>query len=248
MMRRRILLTRHGESWGNLYPLDYGRIGDPDIPLTEKGWQQVFGTGDFLDSFYQSNPFEGRTHPQAVDSSPWIRAVQTEEASTRHFRDNPTIRFRRIDALKEQSFGLLYRQHTRCNSQLAAKLRAAARNYQRNPFEAIPPEGESPAMHAVRVRPVVQAMQSETDITDRLIVAHGATNRHIVLAELGLPAQAWKDIENQGNGDVWILEIDGDDRTFRKIFDGPSGQAVDIDLMPQITRAQAKMKLAGLMP
>lgn len=244
---RRIILVRHGESWGNVDPLAYGRIGDPDIPLTEEGWRQVLRMGDFLENFYQCHPLEGRNYPQAVDSSPWIRAVQTEEACTRHFAGNQNIRFRRLEALKEQSFGLLYRQYTRCDSRLAAKLRAAARQYARNPFEAIPPEGESPYMHSIRVRSLVQDMRHENDITDRLIVAHGATNRHIVLDELGLPPQAWKDIENQNNGDVWILEIDGDDRKFRKIFDGIAGQPVDIDLMSQIKQAESKMRLSGFM-
>lgn len=80
----RILLVRHGESLGNVDPLAYGRVGDPRIPLTAEGQRQVRGTGDFLASYYQAHPRDGRTHPQTVDTSTWLRAVQTEEAATRH--------------------------------------------------------------------------------------------------------------------------------------------------------------------
>lgn len=225
----RIVLVRHGESLGNVDPLAYGRVGDPHIPLTEEGQHQVLATGDFLASYYQAHPMEGRSHPQAVDTSTWMRAVQTEEAATRHLPAG-LIRFERHDSLKEQSFGILYREHTRCGTRLKNILRRAAEEYRNNPFEAVPPQGESPAMHYQRVQVFIQKLRDDAQlngITDRLIVAHGATNRHIITSLLGWPPNAWKHIENQGNGDVTLLQIGDQGASLRKIYDGVKRQTVD---------------------
>ncbi len=222
----RILLVRHGESLGNVDPLAYGRVGDPHIPLTAEGQRQVRGTGDFLASYYQAHPRDGRTHPQTVDTSTWLRAVQTEEAATRHLPASQ-IRFERHDSLKEQSFGILYREHTHCGTRLKNILRRAAEEYLKNPFEAVPPEGESPAMHYQRVQLFMQKIKDEQGITDRLIVAHGATNRHIITSLMGWPPNTWKHLENQRNGDVTLVQNDGNGFIVRKIYDGVSGTAVD---------------------
>lgn len=84
-------------------------------------------------------------------------------------------------------------------------------------------------MHYERTMPVTERMRREKEefgISYRWVVAHGATNRHIATDFLGLPATAWKDIENQNNGDVWILEDKENGFTLFKIYDGPSGQRV----------------------
>lgn len=225
----RILLPRHGESKGNVDPLYYG-FGDPDNGLTEEGWRQGFKLNNFIESFYKENPMDGRDYPQTIDTSPWIRAVQTEEAGTQCFRGNPHIIFHRDEALREQSFGLLYRTHTRCDPDLTKLLNDAAEAYKKNPFEAVPPQGDSPKMHYERVLPFVQRMREEMvskNMRDRLIFGHSATNRHIATIMMGLPPQAWKDFQKPGNCDVWLLEDKGSGVTLKKIYDGVSGQRVD---------------------
>ena len=230
----RIVLVRHGESQGNVDPLAYGRIGDPDITLTPAGWQQAFRLGDFLARFYKNNPINGYEYPQVVDTSTWIRAVQTEEAGTRHFHDTTNIIFRRDEGLREQSFGLLYRTHTTCDHALTKLLNDAADAYKNNPFEALTPEGDSAKTHYERVWPVAQRILQEAvhqNIRDRLVFAHGLTNRHLVMIFKGLPPQTGKTIENPRNCDAWLLENKSNGFTIRKIYDGISGLAVDEEIV-----------------
>lgn len=227
----RILLVRHGESQGNVDPSAYA-AGDCHVGLTKEGRRQLRGTHDFLTDFYAAHPYEGRPHPQAIDVSPYRRTRQSARLGAHSFRGNPAIRFCYDDELREQSFGLLYRMHGVCDPALSARIALAKAAYAQNPFEAVPPDGESPAMHHARTRPVVERFRREMaqqGINDRLVFAHGATNRHIITLSLGWPAAAWKHIRNQNNGDVCLLEDKGQGFTLRKIYDGPSGQPVDSD-------------------
>lgn len=221
----RILLVRHGESLGNVDPLAYGRVGDPRIPLTAEGQRQVSGHWRFS-GVLLSGPSAGWPHPP-----PDCRYIDMVTCGTNRRSGNASsasqIRFERHDSLKEQSFGILYREHTRCGTRLKNILRLAAEEYRKNPFEAVPPEGESPAMHYQRVQLFMQKIKDEQGITDRLIVAHGATNRHIITSLLGWPPNTWKHLENQRNGDVTLVQNDGNGFIVRKIYDGVSGTAVD---------------------
>ncbi len=227
----RILLVRHGESQGNVDPNAYG-MGDRHVSLTAKGRRELRGTHDFLVDFYAVNPYEGRAHPQAIDVSTYRRTRQSARLGAHSFRDHPAIRIQYDDELREQSFGLLYRMHGTCDEALSARIALAKAAYQQNPFEAVPPDGESPAMHYARTVPVVDRFLMEKEqqgIIDRLVFAHGATNRHIMTRFLGLPPNAWKHIQNQNNGDVSLLEDKGQGFTLRKIYDGPSGARVEVD-------------------
>ena len=227
----RLLLVRHGESTGNADPNVYGG-GDRYVGLTKEGRRQQRGTHDFLMHFYVENPYEGRTYPQAIDISTYKRARQSARLCTHSFRKNPDIVFEYDEALREQSFGLLYRMHGVCDAELSARIALSKAAYKASPFEAVPPDGESPAMHYARTLPYVERIRREGvagGIVDRQIVAHGASNRHIMTNFLGLPPNAWKHIQNQNNGDVSLLEDKGQGFTLRKIYDGPTGQRVDID-------------------
>ncbi|HET9130461.1 MAG TPA: histidine phosphatase family protein, partial [Terriglobia bacterium] len=54
----RIILIRHGESEGNVDWNTYSRIGDPHVPLTDKGWMQAHDAGAFMRDWF-NDPARG---------------------------------------------------------------------------------------------------------------------------------------------------------------------------------------------
>lgn len=236
----RILLVRHGESEGNVDDSRYADVGDAHIALTENGRRQLEDTGKFLRYYYRTHALGGRDYPQRIWVSPYKRAEQSATLALSVFND-AVLDIRRDRRLVEQSYGLLpfaARASNPRHHELIKALAEISREVHKNdPFLSVPPLGEAPVTHHARVSHFLDRIENDRErsgIDDILIIAHGATNKHIIMHLMDLPFSAWKEIELQNNGDVTVIEDREDGWGVRKIYDGPDRHIASRDPLARI--------------
>lgn len=238
---KRILLVRHGYSMGNDDHSMYAKLGDPKVPLHEEGWKQAIAAGDFLKNYYAQNPshFEGGP---SVWASSFQRTRETlggifygaagalDHCSPIH--ESPD--------LVEQDFGLksfLTREQMENERRLENEFSRVRRKQYK--FYSRLPHGESPFDTYLRMGDVIGSMQRACEREgkdDILIVAHGVTTRAFAMRFLQLPDRAWEHFRNPGNCDIMAIELQEDGSySLSKIYEGPDGKAVNIDLLADLT-------------
>lgn len=235
---------RHGESEGNVNYARYAEIGDPRVSLTSEGRSQLRSTGLFLRHYYNRLGREDRNAPRRVWVSPFTRTEQSMAEALQAFQ-GVSLDICSDRRLVEQNFGLLpyasldpAQKH---DELIRALAEVSKRVMEKDPFLAVPPFGESPAMQHVRVTDFLRRVEAERDeqgIDDILVFAHGGTNKHIIMDLMDLPFTAWKEITLQNNGDVTVIEDKKNGKGFqvRKIYDGPSRKAVLEDPLVNVRR------------
>lgn len=162
----RLILVRHGETDWNRE----GRLqGGQDIPLNELGRTQAAEAAGRLRTLapgFATLDYVG---------SPMQRARETMDILRRTL-DLPPGPYRLDDRLKELTFGS-WEGFTWRDIRKAEREQAQLR--ERDKWSFVPPGGESYAMLAERIRPVLQELTRET-----VIVSHGGVAR-AVLALVG---------------------------------------------------------------
>lgn len=187
--RSRLYFVRHGETEWNVA----GRLqGQTDTPLNGRGRDQARAVGRSLRNLLPATALANMD----FFSSPMTRALQTM-ALLRSALDMPPDPFIMDDRLKEITFGQWEGQtwrEIRKREPAVAQLRAADR------WGSVPPDGESYAMVAERVKPWVNSLTG-----DSLVVAHGGIGRVLLYLLTKMdPADATLAVIQQGK--VLILE------------------------------------------
>jgi broad specificity phosphatase PhoE len=183
-----IYFVRHGETDWNLE----GRLqGQKDIPLNDLGRVQAEEAGRRLKGLVD------RVEDLDYVASPMARTRETMELLRTALGLPPTA-YRLDDRLVELTFGS-WEGMTWKEVRKAEPTLAAAR--ERDKWGYVPPGGESYAMLADRVRPILDDISRET-----VIVAHGGVARAFLAVACGVSTRHAAGI------DIWqgkVLVIDG---------------------------------------
>jgi 2,3-bisphosphoglycerate-dependent phosphoglycerate mutase len=241
---QRILLVRHGYSMGNHDHSQYAKLGDPLIPLHDDGWKQAIKAGEFLAQHYQDHPPLYENGP-SVWASSYLRTRETlggivhgAKGALDHchpIHESPDM--------VEQDFGM----KSFLPSEEMKKYRAIEDEFTRTRLEQFKfysrlPHGESPFDTYLRMGDVVASMQRDCQRkgqNDFLVVSHGVSARTFAMRFLHIPDRAWEHFKNPGNCDIMAIELQKNGRySLKKIYDGPSGLACDVDLLSDL---QAKV-------
>ncbi len=158
----RLILVRHGETDWNRE----GRLqGGQDIPLNDLGRSQAAEAAERLRTLardFATLDYIG---------SPMLRARETMDI-LRKTLELPPGAYRLDDRLKELTFGS-WEGFTWRDIRKAEREKAQLR--ERDKWSFVPPGGESYAMLAQRIRPVLEELTRET-----VIVSHGGVARTIL--------------------------------------------------------------------
>ncbi|MBN9061077.1 MAG: histidine phosphatase family protein [Rhizobiales bacterium 65-9] len=178
-MTPRIYFIRHGETDWNAE----GRLqGQRDIPLNDLGRVQAHEAGAKLKA----------TVPLIEDCeflcSPMLRTRETMEIARRAMGLHG-VGYRLEDRLKELTFG---EWEGSIWSEVKARDPIGAKARTRDKWNFAPPGGESYAMLAERVRPVIDGLTRDT-----VMVSHGGVARALMAMIGGVP------IELAPNQDIW---------------------------------------------
>lgn len=187
MTKRRIFLVRHGETDWNLA----GRLqGSHDIPLNDLGREQAAETARVIERL------SGGAAVLDYVASPLMRAAQTM-AILRAELGLPPDQFRRDDRLKELAFG---RWEGFTWPELRRRDPVSVNARDADPWNYVPPSGESYAMLSVRVMQALSEL-----VRDTVVVSHGGVVRSMLHALAGMPAaQAANLVVRQGA--VYLIE------------------------------------------
>ncbi|MBX4909629.1 MULTISPECIES: phosphoglycerate mutase family protein [Rhizobium] len=206
----RLFLVRHGESLGNINEQAYRQFGDHNVPLTEWGYRQAAEAGAVIASYLRGLPSEGfqKLH---IWYSPFLRTRQSKDALLEVLPENFVGDVREDYLLREQDFGLFTEiyDHAEQKQKFPEEFEKWARlRNNSGKFYARPPDGESRADVAQRVRLFLQTVMREAETGDHnvAIVGHGVTNRAVEMNFLHHSVDWFERSDNPGNSDVTLIE------------------------------------------
>ncbi len=184
----KLYLVRHGQTDYNLKNL---LQGSTDNPLNETGRQQARQLARMLEDV----PFE------IIYSSPLKRAKETAEIIREVNVYKPPILL--DERLKEIDMG---EWEGRYFPAILEEHREMFERVRENPFEYVPPGGESFSQFVDRLRSFVEELRGkEHEVV--LIVAHQMVNSVLrILVEGADWREFWT--RRQKNGEVWILDLE----------------------------------------
>jgi 2,3-bisphosphoglycerate-dependent phosphoglycerate mutase len=206
----RIFLVRHGESMGNLDERAYRQFGDHNVPLTQWGYRQVRNAGHAITSYLDCLPQAELTR-LTIWYSPFLRTRQSRDALLETLPGELIGDVREDYLLREQDFGLfteIYDQAEQKRKFPEEFERWARLRNNNGKFYARPPDGESRADVAQRMRLFLQTVMRESrdGRTNVIIVGHGVTNRAIEMNFLHHSVDWFEHSDNPGNADVTLIE------------------------------------------
>ncbi|ANL34540.1 MULTISPECIES: histidine phosphatase family protein [Rhizobium] len=206
----RLFLVRHGESLGNIDERAYRQFGDHSVPLTQWGYRQALEAGCVITSYLRGLPDDG-FQKLRIWYSPFLRTRQSKDALLNALPEDFVGDVREDYLLREQDFGLfteIYDQAERKQKfpeefEKWARLRSNS-----GKFYARPPDGESRADVAQRVRLFLQTVMrdGENDDHNIAIVGHGVTNRAVEMNFLQHPVEWFERSDNPANADITLIE------------------------------------------
>jgi 2,3-bisphosphoglycerate-dependent phosphoglycerate mutase len=206
----RIFLVRHGESAGNLDEQAYRQFGDHNVPLTEFGYRQALEAGRAVASYLSGLPRPGFRKIK-IWYSPYLRTRQTKDALLAVLPGDVVAGAYEDYLLREQDFGLFTEIYDQAEQKQKfpdefekwARLRNSS-----GKFYARPPDGESRADVAQRVRLFLQTVMHdvESGSDNVVIVGHGVTNRAFEMNFLHHSVDWFERSDNPGNADVVLIE------------------------------------------
>lgn len=204
----RIFLLRHGESLGNLDERAYGQFGDHNVPLTRWGHRQAIGAAEVIASHLGTL---ADVRQLQIWYSPFLRTRQTKDALLEVLPPDLIGKVREDYLLREQDFGLFTEiyDHAEQRQKFPDEFEKWARlRNNSGKFYARPPDGESRADVAQRMRLFIQtALHDARDGDDAvIIVGHGVTNRAFEMNFLQQPVDWFERSYNPGNADVTLIE------------------------------------------
>jgi broad specificity phosphatase PhoE len=174
----RLIFVRHGET---AYNAENRLQGQLDIPLNHRGREQARAVGRTLGA-QTGSEIDRLEAADAFIASPLERARETMEIA-RDAMGLPPSRYRLDPALKEISFGawegLTWRE-------IEARDPKGVSARRKDKWSFVPPEAESYAMLAARLRPWLDGLAG-----DALVVSHGGVARALMKLIAGIaPAKA----------------------------------------------------------
>ena len=218
----RILLVRHGESYGNVDPTIHARMADHAIPLSDRGLEQVRQAGGEIDRFYSGLFGSPEQRPQVrLWVSPYRRTRQTAdgilETASRWIEDR-----REHVLLCEQQFGLFDGVP---DEELPGRFPNEFEHYDRccrfeGKFWARMPLGESRFDVALRVHQAFGTFHRDAadhDIQDIIVICHGVTLRAFVMMWCHKSPEWFDEERNPANCAIRFID-GGIDRGY--VFDG----------------------------
>lgn len=223
----RILFIRHGESEGNVDPLQYQLKGDVSVGLTDTGWNQLIGTGEFLSSYYAKT---GTNDWPTFFVSNYQRTKESFSGILHGidgtFSGQPKVH--QEARLIEQFFGAMGRKKFPdgiFDPTLAKELiKMAEHTYSVDKFTTRLLLGESRMDTYLRVRSMMEGTlmkKVELGEDDFVFVCHGQVIQEGV--KVCADVDPFVKLANPGNGDV--IEAIGDElgkMKITKIYDGKS--------------------------
>ncbi|PZQ86005.1 MAG: histidine phosphatase family protein [Ancylobacter novellus] len=187
MKKRRIFVIRHGETDWNLA----GRLqGHHDIPLNDLGREQAAKAGKVVERL------SGGSAGLHYVASPLSRAAQTM-AILRAELGLPPDAFQRDARFMELAFGrwegFSWKELRRRDPHALSARRA-------DPWNYVPPGGESYAMLSERVMPAISDLSE-----DSVVVTHGGVVRAMLHALAGMPPEQAVELPVR-QGAVYLIE------------------------------------------
>jgi 2,3-bisphosphoglycerate-dependent phosphoglycerate mutase len=206
----RIFLVRHGESLGNIDDKAYRQFGDHNVPLTQWGYRQALEAGRTIASYLDGLP---GAEPRKLNVwfSPFLRTRQSKDALLEALPSGLVEDVREDYLLREQDFGLFTEiyDHAEQKKRFPEEFEKWARlRNTSGKFYARPPDGESRADVAQRVRLFLQTVMlgSRNRNVNVIIVGHGVTNRAFEMGFLQHSVDWFERSDNPGNADVTLIE------------------------------------------
>jgi len=205
-----IFLVRHGESLGNISDRAYRQFGDHNVPLTQWGYRQVLEAGRVIASYLEGRP-SAETLKLSIWYSPYLRTRQSKDALLEALPRELVADVREDYLLREQDFGLFTEiyDHAEQKRKFPEEFEKWARLRNNDgKFYARPPDGESRADVAQRVRLFLQTVMHEAKRgkNNVIIVGHGVTNRAFEMNFLHHSVDWFERSDNPGNADVTLIE------------------------------------------
>lgn len=167
-----LILVRHGESIGNVAREEAESSGalaipmpmrDADVPLSDVGMDQARAVGRWLAA-------DPDRRPDAVWSSPYLRARQTAQAAVAELTNPPAVR--QDERIRDRELGVLDLLTKRgVGSNFPAE---AERRRWLGKFYYRPPGGESWADLVLRIRAFLADLERGPGHGRQLIIAHDA--------------------------------------------------------------------------
>ncbi|QFY64049.1 phosphoglycerate mutase family protein (plasmid) [Rhizobium grahamii] len=205
----RFILLRHGESLGNLDERAYRQFGDHAVPLSQWGYRQALTAGRAIAAYLHDHP-PVEASKLTIWYSPYLRTRQSKDAVLETLPFDIVGDVREDYLLREQDFGLFTEiyDHAERKQKFPDEFEKWARlRNNSGKFYARPPDGESRADVAQRVRLFLQNIVHERDDgVDVIVVGHGVTNRAIEMNLLRHPVDWFERSDNPGNSDVTLVE------------------------------------------
>lgn len=167
-MVKTLYLIRHGETIGGNEKRYKGSL---DVPLSERGIEEVKWTADFLRDASMT----------AIYTSPLSRALKSAEIIAKNHGLIPKI----VQGLRERSFGIW---EGMTFLEIKEKYPVEFENWANNPLKFCPPKGESTLEVRDRVIKVLDDILDKGD-GSVAIVAHGGVNRVILCHIMGIPLE-----------------------------------------------------------
>jgi broad specificity phosphatase PhoE len=194
-----IILVRHGQTEWNRNERFRGRA---DIPLNQTGLEQAEATGAWI---------AARWRPVAIYASPLSRAIQTAQATARHF----DIPVQPLPGLVDIDYG-----EWQGLSPEEARQRWPEQidHWYHTPEKAVIPGGETLQDLSIRLMDTLLQVCEKHPQDTILLVGHTVVNRVLLLGVLGLGNERFWRIR-QDTCAINIIEWDGCDFTLVSLND-----------------------------
>jgi len=176
-MVTKVYLIRHGET-EDAEPRRYK--GHIDIPLSEKGVEQMKKLSKFMNTEIFSNPASCILN--AIYCSSLSRAIRSAEIIAEPYNLKPIV----VEGLKERNFGVWEGMSF---DEIAEKYPVEFQAWVSNPLRYSPVKGESTLEVRDRVLQAFNEIVEKHDGDNIAIVAHGGVNRIILCEILGMPLE-----------------------------------------------------------
>ncbi|MBI1811611.1 MAG: histidine phosphatase family protein [Nitrospirae bacterium] len=181
-----LYLIRHGATEGSETKRYKGSI---DVPMSEKGIEQIKGTSVFIQNMIQDKKnhescilHSASSKLSAVYCSPLSRALKSAEIIAEPYDLKPIA----IEDLRERSFGIWEGMtFTEIKENYPQEFEAWAGN----PLTYSPVDGESTVEVRERTVKAVDSLLSNHNSEHIAIVAHGGVNRIILCHIMGIPLE-----------------------------------------------------------
>lgn len=234
-----IFVTRHGDSEGNRNRENYGLLGNANVGLTDLGWAQTMAAGAYLPQHLNE---AGIVEWPVMHVSSLLRGRQSLSGLLHgmgDFKSRETLRIFENPNLVEQSYGWLpYLDENSDDanvSEFSRLVKAFGKQaYGHGKFLAQTPFGESPQMMMGRAESVIDTLRRDIDdgVHHHLLVTHAGMIKALQMRAFHLPMQAWDQLKNAGNGDIFRVDLKPMSNRLAgitQIWDGEAMKEVRID-------------------